>query len=144
MAETQYVFAPDGRWELPILGGCVIQLRIDAAVGLVIEGPAGDVSCTVRIGSPFRYESGGAAGTIDPEQTERLAPLLVLHRTVVVAASATESGHLDLRFEGDRVISVPPDPGFEAWELSVTDRTRKRATGVVGLPGSGIAVFDSP
>jgi hypothetical protein len=141
----QAAFAPDGRWELPIVGGSVTQVRIDFAFGLVIHGPArDDVSCEVRISSPFCYESGGASGTVDPEQTERLAPLLVLHDAIVVAASATDSGHLELRFERGRTISVPPDPNYEAWYLSVTNRTTKRTTALVSLPGSGTATFDSP
>jgi Family of unknown function (DUF6188) len=144
MAETPDEFAPDGRWEMPVVGGTVIQVRIDFAFGLVIDGPEGDVSCEVRISSPFRYESSGTSGTVDPAQTERLAPLLVLHNATVVAASATESGRLELRFERDRAISVRPDPNYEAWQLSVTNRTTRRTTGLVSLPGSGTAAFDSP
>ncbi len=145
MSETETALrCRDGRWELPIVGATVTQIRVDFALGLIAQRGAGDgVSCEVRISSPFRFDTGTGSLAIDPERTEQLAPLIALHKGVVEQAFALDDGHLELRFERDRTIGVPPDPRYEAWGLTVTNRSENWSTGLVCLPGSGVAEFET-
>lgn len=143
MASTDDDLRRDGgRWEIPLGGGLVTQVRIDFAFGLLVDATdEHENTGEIRISTQLAYEAAGAVTMIDPERTPELAPLITLHQAVLVSACTSDDGELELRFAGDRTICVAPDPGFEAWGLTVSSRAGRRGMHLVCLPGSGLARF---
>jgi hypothetical protein len=61
-----------------------------------------------------------------------LAPVLDLLGSIVTASTVWLDGRLELRFEGDVVLEVPPHPRSEAWQVAGSDGLL-----IVCTPGGG-------
>lgn len=131
-----------GRWIFPMAGGEVAQVQIDYSFGLTIETYGEQQASThVRINTTFEYEESGFVRTIDPEQTAALGPLVGLHKAVIAEAYAIKEGHLVVRFADGRAIRVAPDEQYESWQVTGHQRPVVRKFQLIGLPGSGVALF---
>lgn len=123
-------------------GGEVTQVQIDYAFGLTIETyDEIKASNVVRISTGFDYEADGVVTTIDPEHTTQLAPLITLHKATVEEGYAIEDGHLVIKFSDGRAIRVAPDEQYEAWQVSGHLPPIERKFSLIGVPGSGVALF---
>jgi hypothetical protein len=92
-----------------------------------------DSGFEIRVETPFVLRDGsGGEVRINPEAPGDLAPrvLQLLHQLVDLVVRTT--GELVMSFEGDHVITVSPDPRFEAWTLVGPKGQR-----VVCNPGGG-------
>lgn len=110
----------------------VEEIDTEHAVTLVLAG-----GVSVRIESPFDLIAPGSEPrTIDPEDLSFDQGLQqALRCRVVEAASAdSETGLLDLSFEGGVRLQVPSDPDFESWSATWPD-----GSAVVALPGGGLS-----
>lgn len=122
--------------ELPLMGWTVSRVCVDHQFSLVFEAPdprTGTPNAHLTIGTAFVYRdaSGVAhAATPGPPQVD-VAPALAVHTDLVVRATASAEGVLELEFESGGRITVPADPNYEAWLV----------TGPAGLvvcgPGGG-------
>jgi len=122
--------------------GEVTQVLIDHSFGLAIETYGEQRASThVRINTRFEYEESGVVTVIDPEQTADLGSLVGLHKAVIAEAYAIKDGHLVLRFADGRAIRVAPDEQYESWEVSGRLPPVERKFDLIGLPGSGVALF---
>jgi len=78
---------------------------------------------------------------IEPEQTQQMAPLLTLHKAVVAEGYAIKDGHLVVSFVDGRAIRVAPDKQYESWTVTGQLPPVVGKFGLIGLPGSGVALF---
>lgn len=62
--------------------------------------------------------TASSAWQLDPEDRARLGPLLALYPDTLTAAIALPDGSLRLELMSGAVLTVPPDPKFEAWEVA--------------------------
>jgi hypothetical protein len=77
-----------------------------------------DASLEVRIGAPFALRlPSGVERTLDPEQTEGLAPALGILRRPLQNLTITRRGELTVAFGDGLTIVVRPHPRYEAWEV---------------------------
>lgn len=72
----------------------------------------------IVIESPFTLVSDGEAHELDPGQRAALGPVLALYPDALLALAVGTDGDLRLGFESGASLTVPPDPHFEAWEVS--------------------------
>lgn len=118
------------------------QVLIDYSFGLSIETYGEQSASTrVRINTPFEYGESGVVTIIDPEQTADLGPLVTLHKAVLVEGHAIKDGHLVLQFTDGRTIRVAPDEQYESWQVTGHLPPVERKFDLIGLPGSGVALF---
>jgi hypothetical protein len=104
-------------WVILMEGWQVTQLRVDAAFGLVFWR-SNNAEISIRIGNDFSYNEGEDQYALSPSQPTALGPALALLGQEISAATTTKNGGLYLRFGSAISVSVPPDPQYEAWELS--------------------------
>lgn len=110
----------------------VDEIDTEHAVTLVLSGGA-----LVRIESRFDLALPTASPTtIDPENLSADLGLrqVLGGRLVEQATAAEETGLLVITFLGGLVLTVPPDPDFEAWSMSWSNGSM-----VVALPGGGLS-----
>ena len=119
---------------LPLSGRQVTQLRFDYAFG--IDFCEDEKPFSLRIGMPFTMTAGPVTATYDPEKCVQCGPLLALLHTVVVSATATRKGRLEVGFTNGLTLCVDPHPQFEAWELVGSDGTR-----VISVPGGDLVTW---
>lgn len=113
----------------------VTQVRFDFAVSiLTLQGT------TVRLQSDFLVSHPGDEPVFVPIDDLVLAarPVMRLFGHVLDSAEANDEGGLALVFQGGARLDVSPRAALEPWSVS-------SASGelLVGLPGSGPAVYDS-
>lgn len=95
----------------------VTQLVIDRE-SIRIQTWSLDGSADVRLGAPFVSQlPNGATRTIDPRDTERLAPCLALVGLGVRSVTVTRGGTLTLAFSDGSTLTAPPDPRQTAWDV---------------------------
>lgn len=130
---------PD-RWQLPIVGGEVTQVRIDYAFGLMIDtfGDADPMTVMLRINTPFTFHSSTSSITVDPEHTAAAGALATLHKAVVVDAIAMRTGDLVVRFADGSAIEVPPHDQYEAWEVHGGPPRCAETFYFMSAPGRGV------
>ena len=127
----------DDRWILPFRGLGVTQVRVDFAFGLILGGGG-----TVTIISAATL--GWARVAARPEKValepgrQDVAAGLVLFGAEVTSAVAFKSGALRLVFGDGHMLTVEPDPDYEAWTATGPDGML-----VVSLPGGELAVWHS-
>ena len=123
-------------------GGEVTQVQIDYAFGLTIETYDEQRASThIRISTRFEYEANGEVTVIDPGHTEQMAPLLTLHKAAVAEGYAIKDGHLVVHFVDGRAIRVAPDEQYESWTVTGQLPPVVRKFSLIGLPGTGVALF---
>ena len=127
------LFEMEDRWLLPLSGRSVERLCFDFAVTLIF----GD-DLQLRIEQPFVVEGPDGRETlfVPGGDADRLAPVVTLARREVTRAEAFKDGHLEIIFSDGTSLGVPPDEGFEAWELVGPGGLR-----TVSLPGGDLAVW---
>lgn len=78
-----------------------------------------DGSAAVRVAAPFtlRLTSGGAERTLDPAETQALAPTLALLRRRMTSLTVTSAGELSAEFADGMALLVRPSLRLEAWEV---------------------------
>lgn len=123
-------------WVIPIRGEIVTQCRIDYAFGLEIW-ESDDFLVSIRIGGNFLFKTDGEEHWLSTQNqpTTLCLALSVLHKKIDTAV-AYKNGRLELKFEGNLEVSVPPDLKYEAWELSGTGGLH-----LVCRPGGGLAIW---
>jgi hypothetical protein len=72
----------------------------------------------VVIGTPFVLVADGFQHALDPEKRHALGPLLGIYPDRLVKEAVDADGTLSLRFAGGAVLSVPPHPQHEAWQVN--------------------------
>ena len=77
---------------------------------------------------------------IIPAQSATLAPILALLNAVVSKITIAKTGQLAVAFEQDRMMFVPPDAAYEAWQLECS--TENGDSRLVCPPGGDVAFFD--
>lgn len=103
---------------LVLLDHRVTQLVVEARA-LRVHSWSLDGSLEVRLGIPFVWRApSGATRTLDPEQTEQLAPALGWVRRVVRSVTVTRAGELTLEFGDRSSLIAPPHPREGAWEVT--------------------------
>ncbi|MGH9166604.1 MAG: DUF6188 family protein [Acidimicrobiia bacterium] len=125
-------------WIPRVRGIPVSQCCFDAAV--VIRFSAGGQAWEVRIEQPFvLIEPNGTEYSVVPGgNPAMLVPIVRMVGQAAEEATAFKDGRLELRFADGTLIRVPPDEGFEAWELNGPGGIR-----LVSLPGGELAVWAS-
>lgn len=104
---------------MPLRGELIVQLRIDYALTLVVEGEV-----QIRIQGPFELiAEGGQWWTMrDPElfASQGVPEVLFQHclHKKIESVEYSSDGVLVILFEGGLRISVRPADTFEAWMVS--------------------------
>jgi hypothetical protein len=105
---------------------------------LTLARPAGELDVilqtTGRLTTP-----DGQARTFDPGSPGTLGPVTALLRRTVTEITLGADGTLKLRLDDDSLITLPPHPDHEAWEM-----VESTVSGllIVCTPGGDVAVFD--
>jgi uncharacterized protein DUF6188 len=77
-----------------------------------------DASAEVRCAAPFRLRlASGLERTLDPADTETLAPVLTLLRRPVQSLTISKGGELAVDFAGSIALLIGADRRVEAWEV---------------------------
>ena len=104
------VIRADGSLDLPL--GDVNFIRIDHQARLQV----GEVEIVIE--SPFTLRAEGTEYALDPGERGGLGPFLALWPDELTTASAASDGTLNLTFGKGGVLTVPPDPHYEAWQIA--------------------------
>ena len=122
-------------WLIDVSGWQITQCAVDYAFTVHCDG--GQTSVSFRISGRFVVrDDDGASQTIDVETDgpATVVPALrMLHQTVE-EARALKDGTLVIRTTNGITLTAPPDPKYEAWEIS----SRHREISMVSLPGGGL------
>lgn len=76
----------------------------------------GDTALTIE--SPFSIRIGDDVHVLDPRERQHLGPLLALYPGTVDRLVMAPDGTLEATFGGGAVLTVPPDPRYEAWSVA--------------------------
>lgn len=107
------------------------QIQLDHRFGLLL-----DDGTLIVIESPFVATVDGVATEVIPETLEHVEPALaVLHRELS-ELHAFRSGALRIVLVDGGLIEVPPDDGYENWQVILSDGSQ-----FVGLPDGEVATF---
>ncbi len=91
----------------------------------------------IVIETPFLLTTASGAWQLDPEDRAGLGPLLALYPDTLTAAIALPDGSLRLELRSGAVLTVPPDPKFEAWQVG----SPLGLLLVVCTPGGALAIW---
>lgn len=97
-----------------------------------------DFQFSIRINTIFTLTTPKGCTLFNPEKTQECGPTLELLNAVVISAKAFKTGRLEITFSESRVLSVDPNPQFEAWEA-----VGGNGPNFVALPGHKLAIWDS-
>jgi hypothetical protein len=67
---------------------------------------------------PFTVSVQGRENHLDPEDRTNLGPLLGLYPNTLSSLDVAADGTLQVTFETGAVLTVRPDPNYEAWEIA--------------------------
>ena len=104
------VIRADGSLDLTL--GDVSFIRIDHQARLQVG------EAEIVIESPFTLRAQGTEYKLDPGERGRLGPFLALWPDELTTASASADGTLNLTFGKGAILTVPPDPHYEAWQIA--------------------------
>ena len=77
-----------------------------------------DASLDVRLGTAFTLrQADGIDRVADPDEPERLAPLLTLVGRWAETLTVTNGAELVLTFSDGTLLAARPDPRYEAWQV---------------------------
>ena len=116
-----------------VLGQSVTYCTIDYAFSLHLEG-----GLNLRIESDFTFtDPPGSMHEITPESDPvTCGPALSRARATTRSMATTAAGVLEIIFEDEARIVVPPSDDYEAWSL-----TEKSGVKVVSMPGGELATW---
>ncbi len=118
-------------YELRLTGHSVATVSVGPFASITANDPG---KTTLVFWLPFLLHRFGQAVSIDPRNSESVAPLLALVGAEITDATTDRGGFLSVRFQdGSTVESEPSD--YEGWELKNTSGIH-----VVGAVGR-VAVF---
>lgn len=72
----------------------------------------------VVVGSSFTVVTDGVEHRLDPERRGELGPVLALYPDVLRELSVGGDGTLRVDLESGSIVTVPPDPHYEAWQVA--------------------------
>jgi hypothetical protein len=124
----------DGGWSLQLHHATVHRCTSEPA--LTLELRDGDDAGMLRIEGRFVVTAGSVTHRLDAEKPADLDPARALVGQRIAMGRVLSAGLLEIRFEDGRILRVPPDDDFEAWELS-----GPRGMRVVCAPGGEISVW---
>lgn len=134
---TGPVFVPDDDlWDLPLEALGVYRCIVDYAFTIDLAH-----DYVIRLECPFVYTSAqGEEFHIDPGGDPVLtAPVLAVTRQQARGGRAHVDGRLELFFDDDSNLRIPPSEDYEAWTVSGPDGWL-----LVCTPGGEVAVFRPP
>ncbi len=138
MSDAPALIEMADHWVIPLGGKTVTQIRIDYAFSLIIW-ESRDLDFAVRIEGRFIFQVGNEEYALDAEEgAHTLCPALAIFGKTIQSALAHKDGTLELTFSDDSRVLVPPDPQYEAWEVSGPGGML-----LVSLPGGSLAVWSS-
>ncbi|MFD6890164.1 DUF6188 family protein [Streptomyces sp. NPDC059957] len=124
----------EDRWNLNLRGGRVTKITVDFWLVLIL-----DLDGQVVLESPVSLSHGTVHADrpilLTPESQD-VAAALALFGGSVLSAVAFKSGTLRLVFDTGHHLTCPPDPSFEAWQV-----TGPRGWLFTSLPGGDLAVW---
>lgn len=126
----------NGGWLLPIGDTIVDRCAIDYAFAL--EFHVGTETLVLRIESDFTLNVGGQECRFAASEPRGLGPAIALFGQSVSSAYASEDGSLVVMFEDGRILMVPSNLEFEAWEFFSSDGMR-----LVCGPGGTVSVWQT-
>lgn len=125
-------------WTLSFNEGRIQLIQVDFRLNfLVTDGPA---EAWLHVETRGTLKSGATEIPIIPAQSATLAPILALLNAVVSKITIAKTGQLAVAFEQDRMMFVPPDAAYEAWQLECS--TENGDSRLVCPPGGDVAFFD--
>jgi Family of unknown function (DUF6188) len=124
----------DGGLRLPIETLPVSRLTVD--YGLTLEFHGAEQYTAIRIEGAFKLMSQRESILLNTEDLSRLGPALALFGQVVRSAQADVNGTLTIVFADGHILSVEPDPKYEAW-----DYVGPKGSRVVCTPGGKVAIW---
>jgi len=77
----------------------------------------------LNIESPFAIAEGSEAFSGEPVSPDATAALIPLRLRAITSAQILQDGTLVLEM-GDALLSVPPDPHYESWNVAGPDGLR--------------------
>lgn len=122
--------------EIPIGGRRVRRCSVDDVLTLQFGERAGILM--IGITGPFRLSRHGDTMTLRPDHPQELGPVLALVGRVVVSATATQTGTLEMVFADGSHLKVEPHERYEAWEF-----VGERQSRLVCAPGGEVYVWSS-
>ena len=103
------------------LGARVTGLQLGMQFILQLyEGPE---HVSICIENEFRLIQGCVVREFNPEHPATLGPALVVIHKTIEKATAFKDGRLSIEFEDASRILCYPHPQYEAWQVSVPDRS---------------------
>lgn len=90
----------------------------------------------VVIATPFTLVADGREHKLAPEHRDGLGPVLALYPDSLVQLVIGDDGDLRLDWESGAMLTVLPDPSFEAWQVSGPGNRL-----IVCTPGGELAVW---
>jgi hypothetical protein len=134
------LYEGDDHWVLPVGGEEVSQICLDYSFNLVTTMGSGVL--TVRISGPFTVAHHDEVGHYDPEDSQSLGELLYLRKAVADDARAHKDGRLTFKFVDGTVITVEPDPHYEAFHVTAGYPQSEQLFELMAMPGGGLAVTE--
>lgn len=124
----------DQDFQLPLRGSVVSRCYVDSAFG--IQFFEDHKETTIRIEGPFYVAYPADGRVFSAADHANLGHAFDILGKAVEQATAFRDGRLEVRFSDGTILSVKPDPRYEAWELS-------SSTGLllVSLPDGSLAVW---
>lgn len=115
---------PGRDWYLDLRNLELSYFRIDRQICLQFG------ETVVQIGCPFTLEVEGVTYVLD--EPEDLGPLLAQYPDTLATGTVDEDGTLRLTFGRGWTVDIPPNPHYEAWQISGPGKNL-----VVCPPGGG-------
>jgi hypothetical protein len=122
--------------QIPLQGKTVSRCIVDYRFGFEFINDGEEIS--VWVGSHFQLRQKAEEWDVDPENKNTgLCRALILFGKIATRALAFSDGRLEIAFTDDIVLSVPPHPQYEAWELYGSSGRR-----IISTPGGGLAIWN--
>jgi hypothetical protein len=124
------------RIQIPLEGKTVSRCIVDHRFGFEFLNDGEEIS--VWVGSHFQLRQQGGEWDVYPERKgSELCKVLLLFGKIAMQAFTFSDGRLEIAFTDDVVLSVPPHPQYEAWELYGSSGRR-----IISTPGGGLAIWN--
>ncbi|MFJ6568008.1 DUF6188 family protein [Streptomyces sp. NPDC091292] len=125
----------EDRWVLNLRGMSVTKISVDFRLALLLDSDW-EVAWEAPVSLSHGTDHADGPPVLLKPESQDVAAALALFGAHVVSAIAFKSGTLRLVFDTGHHLTCPPDPTFEAWQ--VTGPAGRR---FVSLPGGDLATW---